>query len=154
MKISSRGEYGLRAMLEMALHYPDRVPVRNIDISRRQGIPEQYLKQLIPILRKTGLVKSLRGPNGGHSLSRDPQSISVAEVVRALEGPLAPMDCVTNSDHFDCVFTANCSIREVYTAVTLAMEQILQSITLADMCKKKTAKDYQESSFIKLSSIR
>ena len=154
MKISTRGEYGLRAMLELALHFGNHSPIRNIDISRRQGIPEQYLKQLIPILRKSGLVKSFRGPNGGHTLSQKPEAISIAEIIRALEGPLAPMDCVADSDHFDCTFTAQCAIREVYLAVTQATEQILESVTLADLCKKKTAKEYRENSVIRLTALR
>src|SRR5262245_28322897 len=84
-----RSDYGARAMIDLALRYGDG-PVQSADIAVRQGIPEAYLEQLLTALRKAGLVRSTRGPHGGHELARAPAEMSLLEVVSALEGPLGP----------------------------------------------------------------
>src|SRR6266545_992747 len=89
VKLSMRSDYGARAMIDLALRHGER-PVQSADIAARQGIPEAYLEQLLTSLRKAGLVRSTRGPHGGHELARPPAEMTLLEVVSALEGPLGP----------------------------------------------------------------
>jgi Rrf2 family protein len=86
MRISSKSEYGVRALFELAQHY-GQPPIQSSEIAERQNIPEAYLNQLLITLRKAGLVRSLRGPQGGHQIARPPAQITLAEIVNALEGP-------------------------------------------------------------------
>src|SRR5438309_10939654 len=97
MKLKMNGDYGLRAMLDMAAYY-GQGPVESADIANRQYIPEQYLDQILMALRKEGLVKSVRGPQGGHMLAKPPSQISMAQVMQALEGYVPPMQCLPNPD--------------------------------------------------------
>src|SRR6266487_1926764 len=92
MKLTMKGDYGLRAMLDMAAYY-GQGPIESADIARRQYIPEQYLDQILMALRKEGLVKSVRGPKGGHMLAKPPSQISRAQVMQALEAYAPPMEC-------------------------------------------------------------
>ena len=93
MRISSKGEYGLRALFDLTQRY-GAGPVQSHDIHVRQGIDENYLNQILISLRKAGLIESVRGPQGGHRLARPPAQITLLEVVTALEGPLLPPDSV------------------------------------------------------------
>src|SRR3989442_8767251 len=97
MKLTMKGDYGLRAMLDMAAYY-GQGPIESADIARRQYIPEQYLDQILMALRKEGLVKSIRGPKGGHMLAKPPAHITMAQVMEALEGYVPPMECLPNPD--------------------------------------------------------
>ena len=90
MRISSKGDYGLRALFDLALHY-GRGPVRSRDIAERQAIDENYLNQLLIQLRRAGLVQSLRGPQGGHLLARAPSEVTLLDALQALEGPIVEM---------------------------------------------------------------
>jgi Rrf2 family cysteine metabolism transcriptional repressor len=100
MNFSTRGRYGLRALTDMALHANEGpVPLRLI--AQRQNISESYLEQVFTILRKAGLVRSLRGAQGGYELSRPPQDITAGEILRILEGPIVPVHCVDISNSTD-----------------------------------------------------
>ncbi|MFN2363905.1 MAG: Rrf2 family transcriptional regulator, partial [Halarsenatibacteraceae bacterium] len=93
MKISTRGRYGLRAMIDLAINEEgEAIPLRVI--AEREDISEQYLEQLFANLRKSGLVKSVRGAHGGYLLNREPENITAGDVFRVLEGPVSPVDCV------------------------------------------------------------
>ncbi|MFH1485390.1 MAG: Rrf2 family transcriptional regulator, partial [Chloroflexota bacterium] len=92
-----RADYGLRALVDLAMHY-DESPVQTSEIASRQSIPEPYLDQLLTTLRKAGLIHSRRGPRGGHSLAREPGQILLSEVINTLEGPCAPMNCIDNPE--------------------------------------------------------
>ena len=92
-----RSDYGARAVIDLARHY-NQGPVQSADIAARQAIPEAYLEQLLTTLRKSGLIRSTRGPHGGHELARGPAEIRFAEVIAALEGPLVPLDCLNDAD--------------------------------------------------------
>src|SRR5215217_8526630 len=91
MRISSKGEYGLRALFDLTQRY-GAGPVQSHDIHQRQGIDENYLNQILIVLRKAGLIESVRGPQGGHRLARPPAQIDLLEVLVSLEGPLLPSD--------------------------------------------------------------
>jgi Rrf2 family protein len=133
MRVSSKGDYGLRALFDLALHYGES-PVQSADIAKRQDIPEAYLNQLLIILRRAGLIKSVRGPQGGHVLAREPGEIDLAEAIAALEGSSAPVDCVDGSD-VDCGMVARCVLRPIWQQVYDATDRILRSTSLADLCR-------------------
>jgi Rrf2 family protein len=101
MKLSTKGEYASRAMLELALKY-DRGPQHIVKISRAQAIPQRFLEQILLLLKRAGYLKSKKGPKGGYYLAKSPAEINVAEVIRVLEGPLAPIDCVSVMAHEPC----------------------------------------------------
>src|SRR3954447_6222000 len=97
MKVSTRGEYGVRAMVALAKNY-GAGPMSVTAISKNSAIPYAYLEQLILPLRKSGLVEARRGAQGGYRLTRPPEEVKVGEVYRVMEGPIAPMDCVSEDE--------------------------------------------------------
>jgi Rrf2 family transcriptional regulator, cysteine metabolism repressor len=133
MKVSTRGEYGVRAMVALAKHAGDR-PVSIGVISRESAVPYAYLEQLIVPLRKAGLVESKRGAHGGYTLARAADEIRVGEVYRAMEGPVAPMDCVSeNLADQTCPLIPGCQTRPVWVKVRDSIIDAIDSITLADL---------------------
>ena len=131
MKVSTRAEYGIRALIDLARHYGEG-PVQSHDIARRQGLPEPYLNQLMTVLRRAGLVHSKRGPSGGHVLARSPESITVGEAFLILEGSVAPWLCVEEEDAH-CIYAPGCGLRPVWQAVKAATEEVLNRTTLAHL---------------------
>ncbi|HSR30089.1 MAG TPA: Rrf2 family transcriptional regulator [Anaerolineae bacterium] len=142
MRITSRGEYGLRALLDLAQRYGSSVPVTQADIAARQQIPEAYLNQLLTALRKTGLVRSVRGPEGGHMMRRSPAHVTVAEAVIALEGSISPAKGLDRPPAPGEPLEAEV-LREVWRDVQSAIGQVLESITLDDLCQRKLARERQ-----------
>jgi Rrf2 family protein len=137
MKMSSRGEYALRALLVLGLNYgPQVVSIQTI--SRQQNIPKRFLEQILNDLKAARVVRSKRGVAGGYRLARRPEEISLAGVVREVEGALAPISCV--SEHFyekcSCPDEARCPIRTVMQEVHEAIVQILERTTVADLCER------------------
>ena len=135
MHISTRGEYGVRVMIDLARHYGDGL--RSLtEISQTEGLPVQYLEQLIKKLRDADLVQSVRGAHGGYTLSRAPQHIRMSEVLRTLEGSLGPFSCL-NDDIANVVCDwdrmDNCSTRVLWSRLRDAIVQTLESITLAEL---------------------
>jgi Rrf2 family transcriptional regulator, cysteine metabolism repressor len=138
MKLSTRGRYGVRLMLDLALHYGDG-PVLLKDISRRQGISQKYLWNLINPLKTVGLVKSLRGAHGGFILAKEPSEISITDILRVLEGPLCLVDCVENPA--GCERSAGCVARDIWCLASKSFSQTLESVTLAKMVEGHRSKD-------------
>ncbi|NLG51481.1 MAG: Rrf2 family transcriptional regulator [Chloroflexi bacterium] len=136
MKISTKGEYGIRAMLELARRHGDGY-IQSTDIASVRHIPENYLYQLLITLRKAGLIRSRRGPQGGHMLARVPERITLAEVVIALEGPLEPVTCVQDGVVEDCSFFGQCVVRDVWQRITDATYNILNETTFAELTRKE-----------------
>lgn len=132
MKISTKGEYGIRAMLELTARHGQGY-VQSTEIAEVRNIPANYLYQLLITLRKAGVIRSRRGPQGGHMLARPPADISLAEVVLALEGPLAPTGCVQPDVVDDCPFGERCAVRGVWQRVTDATRRILEETSFADL---------------------
>jgi len=130
LKISTRGDYGVRALVELAHHYGEG-PIQSSEIAARQNIPEPYLDQLLTILRRAGFIRSIRGPQGGHALIRDPEELKLSEVILALEGSLSPIDCLDEAS--PCSQSGGCAQRWVWEAVRDATVQILDSTTIADI---------------------
>jgi Rrf2 family transcriptional regulator, cysteine metabolism repressor len=133
MKVSTRAEYGIRALMDLA-HYYGEGPVQSHDIARRQGLPEPYLNQLLATLRRAGLVQSKRGPSGGHLLTRPPDRITIGEAFLVLEGSIAPWLCVEEAET-NCIYAPGCGLRPVWQAVKEATEQVLNRTTLADIVR-------------------
>ena len=114
MKISSRGEYGVRARVALARNYGEG-PMSIAAVARESSLPTAYLEQLIVPLRRAGLVESKRGAQGGYRLSRSPDLVRVGEVYRVMEGPVAPMDCVSeNLADQTCPLIDNCETRPIW----------------------------------------
>jgi Rrf2 family protein len=132
MKLSTKGRYGLRAMLEMALN-EEQEPMATRTIAERQGISERYLEQLLIPLKQAGLVKSIRGSQGGYILGRKSQDITVGDVIRALEGPIAPVDCVSELNPNECDRSSFCVTRGIWSQMRDAISAVLDSYTLQDL---------------------
>lgn len=135
MKLSTRAEYGLRAMFELARKY-GQGPVSLRIIAEDQEISENYLEHLIAVLRKSGLVESIRGPQGGYMLAASPQTITVGDVVRAVEGPIAPMDCVNEGMEIDCGRAGCCASRVIWKKVRDSISEVLDGYSLEDMVRE------------------
>ena len=134
MKVSTKGDYGIRALIELAHHYGEPKPTQSAAIAARQGIPESYLEQLLTILRRAGFIRSVRGPQGGHALIRDPEAVLVSEVVVALEGSILPIDCLDESSA--CSRGGGCAQRDMWQSVREAILGVLDNTTIADLAEK------------------
>src|SRR5207253_8178527 len=135
LRVSTKGEYGVRIMVDLAHHYGGR-PRSLTDISQAELLPLAYLEQLVKLLREANppLVVSTRGAHGGYQLSRNPADISMGEIVRVLEGPIAPMICATEGEMTQiCGFLDSCKTKYLWARVRDAVAHTLDSITLADL---------------------
>lgn len=135
MKFSTKARYGLRAMVELALN-DNQSPLSVKLISERQEISEAYLEQLMSSLTRRGLAKSVRGVQGGYLLAKDPSKIKVGDVIRALEGPIVPVDCVSKQDPWECKRSDVCVSKIVWTKVRDVLDEALDSLTLQDLCSE------------------
>ena len=135
MRIPMRVDYGVRALVEMAQGNPD-VPTQTARIARRQGIPEAYLEQVLTSLNKAGLVKSRRGPHGGHVLAVHPEDINLAQVMAVLEGRGPLLDCLV--EPVCCELSETCAQREVWSFFEEAVRDLLSSTTIASMARRQS----------------
>ena len=136
MKMSTRGRYGLRVMIELASRF-GRGPVGVAAIAGNQGISGNYIHVLMAGLKSAGLVRAVRGPGGGYELARDPAGITALDIVSALEGESAPVECVVD-DAF-CPRVGRCAARGVWSSVASAMDGALSKLTLLDLARKELA---------------
>lgn len=139
MKISTKGRYGLRLMVDLAQHYQQGL-VSLKEIAQRQEVSEKYLEQIIILLHKSGLIKSVRGSQGGYTLAKSPDEIMVGAVLRALEGPLVPVDCVL--DDTSCSRVEGCPTRRLWSKLADAIEGVVDNMTLAELAKSPETDDY------------
>lgn len=137
MKLSTKSRYGTRLMLDMAQHYQDG-PIHLANVAKRQGISVKYLEQIIIPLKKANYVKSLRGPKGGHILTRPPEEITVGEIVALLEEGASLAACSDNP--MVCERSSACATRYIWQEAAQAMFDKLQSITLADLLSRDKVK--------------
>ena len=135
MKIPMKVDYGVRALVELALAYDAGRPTPTAVIAARQSIPEAYLDQLLAALNKSGFVNSRRGPLGGHRLARPPAEISLSMVMAHLDANSSPLDCLINPA--DCLFSESCAQQEVWKSVEEAILGVLRNITLADLAARQ-----------------
>jgi Rrf2 family protein len=137
MKLSLRGEYALRALIVLGLNYGQAV-VRIQTISEQQNIPKRFLEQILNDLKSAGVVESRRGVAGGYRLSKPPEQISLALVIRHIEGPLAPVSCVSEKFYArcSCPDENKCGIRSVMREVREAIVAILEGVSVAELCDR------------------
>lgn len=134
MKISTRGRYALEAVLDLALHVSDgHESLKNI--SERTGISENYLEQIFAVLRKKRIVESVRGAQGGYRLARDAGKITAGDVIRALEGPLAPVSCLLDEDGEHCSMLSNCVTKELWRKMMEELNETADSFSISDLMK-------------------
>ncbi len=138
MRLSTKGRYGARAMLDLALNF-GKEPVLLKDIARRQEVSEKYLEHSISALRKAGLVRSIRGARGGYILAKSPSEIRLSKIMEVLEGSMAPVDCV--DDPQVCHRVNLCVTRDIWAKMKEAIDNILESITLQDMVEQQKKKE-------------
>ena len=144
MRISTRGEYGLRALMELALE-PDRA-LSLRDIANRQHISLDYLEQIMPALKTAGLIRARRGAQGGYQLTREASSITVYDALCALEGTFDPMMCLANGVAQEpegspfpdgCGASGSCAVQEVWRQLKNVVEAVLKKITLAQLVERQ-----------------
>ena len=138
MKLSTKGEYASRAMLELSLRH-GQGPVHSWEISKAQHIPERYLEQILLLLKRAGYLKSRKGRHGGYILAKPPSAVTVAEVIRVMDGPLAPIDCVSVMAHEPCPMENTCGLRWLWKDVRDAVAAILERTTFEDLVRKQVA---------------
>lgn len=131
MKISTKGRYALRLMLDLALNDTEK-PVRIKEIACRQGISDKYLEQIIAVLNKARYVRSIRGPQGGYLLTKKPEEYTVGMILRLTEGSMAPVDCV-DEDITSCDRMDDCVTSIVWKRLSDAINDVIDNITLADL---------------------
>lgn len=134
MRLTMRSDYGAHAVIELARHYGDG-PLQCAEIASRQKIPEAYLDQLLSSLRRAGIVRSVRGPHGGHELARPPDELTLGDVVIALEGPVVPQEFVHGAASADDpdVWAAACAVRDAWHAATEASQRVLDTTTIRQL---------------------
>lgn len=133
MRITMKSDYGLRAMIDLAGHF-GQGPVPSSAIAARQQVPEHFLDQVLIALRRAGLLKSQRGPQGGHLLARPPGQITMSDVVFALEGDPTSMACVPHPE--SCLISAGCGMRDVWVEIERNAQRLLASTTLEQLAQR------------------
>ena len=141
MKISTKGRYGLRILMDLALHESEK-PRLIRDIAKSQQISEKYISRLVIALRKGGMIRSIRGVNGGFYLARKPEEITLLDVIEVMEGQLSIVDCVKSPKR--CAMHENCAPREIWCKLNDEIRDLMRQTTLADILesyKKQSARD-------------
>lgn len=136
MKISTRGRYALRLMLDLAAHNTGS-PISLHDVAQRQHISEKYLEQIVTPLSRAGLVRSVRGAGGGYLLTREAADYTVGDILRPLEGDLAPVECATDEDF--CSRCSECVTVGLWQEIHKAVSSVVDGVTLADLVARQTA---------------
>ena len=134
MRMSTKGRYGLRLMVSLGAHY-GKGPVSVDTVVAEQGISANYIHVLMGGLRTAGLVRSVRGPNGGYELARRPAEISAFDIVTVLEGDTMPVECVAEPS--SCPRAATCPTREVWRQVSASMEGVLKGLTVETLVRNQ-----------------
>ncbi len=131
MKISTKGRYALRIMLDLAVHNTgEYVPLK--EVSKRQGITVKYLEQIIPQLKKAGYLKSTRGNSGGYRLAREPREYVIGDILRTMEGSLAPVSCLEDERNL-CERSSACPTLEFWKGLQQAISNYVDGVTLQDL---------------------
>jgi Rrf2 family protein len=140
MHFSTKGEYALRALVDLATQGREG-PVRAVEVADRQGIPVNYLEQLLGVLKRAGVVASVRGPKGGFALARDPSEVTIEEVLVCMEGEVLPQECVGRECPSGAKKASACAVRTVWTKVAAGISAALGGLTLKELADKQRALD-------------
>lgn len=137
MRLSKRGEYGLRALQELARCH-GQGPISSGELARRNNIPARFLEQILLTLKHGNIVRSHKGPEGGYTLARPPAQITLAEVIRLLDGPLAPIPCVSETAYraCNCPDETKCGLRRVMRHVRDVVAEMMENTTLGDLVEQ------------------
>lgn len=134
MKISTKGRYGLRIMIDLAVMGEDEIPVSIKDIAEKEQLSDKYLEQIINLLSKKELVRSIRGARGGYLLSKTPEEITVEDILMATEGSLAPVACA--EDNEKCDKYCDCATSIIWSEIYEAVVSVVRNITLRDLTER------------------
>lgn len=145
MRVPMKVDYGVRALVEMARHAGEK-PLPTAEIASRQAIPEPYLDQLLSTLSKAGIIRSRRGPQGGHTLARSPAEINLGAVVSTLEGMGAPLVCIEEPS--ECSIFSTCAQREIWQTLDETIQNVLSSTTIGDLAMSENRKVRQGMYYI------
>lgn len=132
MRLSTKGRYAVRAMVDLALH-DQQAPTPRAEIANRQDLSADYIAQLFLDLQEAGLVRGVKGPGGGYVLEKDPEEIRVGDIIRAVEGPIALVDCVAPGEASSCPLASQCVTRQLWQKASDAISETLNNITLEDL---------------------
>ena len=138
MKITYKGDYAVKAILDLAYRYSENKAVPLSEISKRQDVPAQYLEQIMLILKGAKFVESKRGVGGGFFLLKDPEDVTLGEIIELIEGPLEPIVCGKRNHDCSCGEEEVCAFREVWVKVTETTREIVDTVTFADMMRRTT----------------
>jgi Rrf2 family protein len=138
VKVSTRGDYASRALLSLALHQSPPGPTSVRDLAERTGLPQPYLEQILLALKGAGLVRSKRGVGGGYVLARSPETITLGQIVSAVDGPISAGDFGEPHTNGACDHEGQCALLDVWSEVGQTMRTYLDSYTLADMVERAT----------------
>ena len=137
MKVSTKGRYAIRFMLDLALHNTGE-PVRIKDVSARQEISDKYLEQVVAMLNKAGFVRSIRGPQGGYVLTRDPKDYTMGQILRLTEGDMVPVACLADEVN-QCARADSCVTLHFWKRLDDAISDVIDHTTLADLVEDEQA---------------
>ncbi|MFH0847770.1 MAG: Rrf2 family transcriptional regulator [Chloroflexota bacterium] len=136
MKITKKSEYALRALAQIALNDSGSV-IRARDIAQKENMSVKFLEQVLSLLKHRGIVETRRGVGGGYVLNRVPEKITLAEIIRLVDGPLAPVSCVSETAYIPCQRDEKlCALKSVMGEVRLAITGVLENLTIADLCRR------------------
>ena len=144
MKISTKGRYALRVMVDLAAHADENEYIRLKDISQRQGITLKYLEQIMPLLTRAGYVRSYRGNNGGYRLAKDPKEYTVGDVLRTTEGSIAPIACLDDEPN-QCERASQCTTLPFWEGLWNVIREYVDGVTLADLLEQSQYKNRCEN---------
>ena len=136
MRISAKGDYATRAVLDLVINFKAGGVSQIHAIAERQHIPVKYLENILLLLNRAGVVRSRRGNQGGYYLARPPETITVGEVIRIVDGPLAPISCASTTAYEVCPEEAACGLRSVWLEARNALAKVLDNTTFADVLKR------------------
>lgn len=135
MRLSTKGQYGVKAMFDLAMRYGEG-PISLKIVAESQNISEHYLEQLMASLKKAGLVESVRGAQGGYMLAKRPIEITIGDIIRVLEGPITLVDCAPEKGEPACQRAAECVTRSIWAKMRDSIAEVVDSITLEDLCEE------------------
>jgi len=146
MKISYKGDYAIKTLLELALNYNKGVVSIN-DLAQKGDIPYKFLEQVLLILKKGGFVDSKRGVNGGYYLAKAPDAITLGEAIRFIEGPIEPLVCALKARYDDCKDFNACVLRAVWNQVYTATSMVIDTITFAELVRRVNVRQKEKTDY-------
>lgn len=137
MRLNTKVRYAVSAMCDLAINYDPDKPVHVKDIASRQNLSVMYIEQLFNKLKRSKLIRAVRGPHGGYMLADKPSKISIGDIFRVVEGPIALVGCVDRgAAKTACAMSGRCSTKPLWSKLSLLIEGLLDSTTLADLCRR------------------